>query len=126
MSVKMDFDLVGKDNITGPVEKATKSLDELQEKAEEAGKKVTKGGKEAKKDWEGVADLFGGLLPRSLTKTIRQFKSTKRSIGRLSKGFKGLKSAIASTGIGLLVVALGELVANWDKITGQRKVYSVN
>jgi len=114
----MDFDLVGKDNITGPVEKATKSLDELQEKAEEAGKKVTKGGKEAKKDWEGVADLFGGLLPRSLTKTIRQFKSTKRSIGRLSKGFKGLKSAIASTGIGLLVVALGELVANWDKITG--------
>ena len=114
----MDFDLVGKDNITGPVEKATKSLDELQEKAEEAGKKVTKGGKEAKKDWEGVADLFGGLLPRSLTKTIRQFKSTKRSIGRLSKGFKGLKSAIASTGIGLLVVALGQLVANWDKITG--------
>ena len=114
----MDFDLVGKDNITGPVEKATKSLDELQEKAEEAGKKVKKGGKEAKKDWEGVADLFSGLLPRGLTKTIRQFKSTKRSIGRLSKGFKGLKSAIASTGIGLLVVALGQLVANWDKITG--------
>ena len=114
----MNFNLVGKDNITGPVEKATKSLDELQEKAEEAGKKVKKGGKEAKKDWEGVADLFSGLLPRGLTKTIRQFKSTKRSIGRLSKGFKGLKSAIASTGIGLLVVALGQLVANWDKITG--------
>jgi hypothetical protein len=118
MSVKMDFDLVGKDNITGAVEKATESLDGLQEKAEEAGKKVGKGGKEAKKDWGGVADLFGGLLPRSLTKTVRQFKSTQRSIGRLSKGFKGLKSAIASTGIGLLVVALGELVANWDKITG--------
>ena len=118
MSKDMNFNLVGKDNITGPVEKATKSLDELQEKAEEAGKKVKKGGKEAKKDWEGVADLFSGLLPRGLTKTIRQFKSTKRSIGRLSKGFKGLKSAIASTGIGLLVVALGQLVANWDKITG--------
>ena len=114
----MDFDLVGKDNVTGAVEKATESLDGLQGKAEETGKKVGKGGREAKKDWGGVADLFGGLLPRSLTKTVRQFKSTQRSIGRLSKGFKGLKSAIASTGIGLLVVALGELVANWDKITG--------
>ena len=113
----MNFNLVGKDNVTGAVEKATESLDGLQEKAEEAGKKVGKGGKEAKKDWGGVADLFGGLLPRSLTKTIRQFKSTQRSIGRLSKGFKGLKSAIASTGIGLLVVALGQLVANWDNIT---------
>ena len=114
----MNFNLVGKDNVTGAVEKATESLDGLQEKAEETGKKVGKGGREAKKDWGGVADLFGSFLPRGLTKTIRQFKSTQRSIGRLSKGFKGLKSAIASTGIGLLVVALGELVANWDKITG--------
>jgi len=113
----MNFNLVGKDNVTGAVEKATESLDGLQGKAEETGKKVGKGGREAKKDWGGVADLFGGLLPRSLTKTIRQFKSTQRSIGRLSKGFKGLKSAIASTGIGLLVVALGQLVANWDNIT---------
>lgn len=118
MSKDMNFNLVGKDNVTGAVEKATESLDGLQGKAEEAGKKVGKGGREAKKDWGGVADLFSGLLPRGLTKTIRQFKSTQRSIGRLSKGFKGLKSAIASTGIGLLVVALGAIVGYWDEISG--------
>lgn len=118
MSKKMDFDLVGKDNVTGAVEKATESLDGLQEKAEETGKKVGKGGKKAQKDWGGVADLFSGLLPRGLTKTIRQFKSTQRSVQRLSKGFKGLKSAIAATGIGLLVVALGTIVGYWDEISG--------
>ena len=114
----MDFDLVGKDNVTGAVEKATESLDGLQGKAEETGKKVGKGGKKAQKDWGGVADLFSGLLPRGLTKTIRQFKSTQRSVQRLSKGFKGLKSAIAATGIGLLVVALGTIVGYWDEISG--------
>ncbi len=35
-----------------------------------------------------------------------------------SKGFKALKIAIASTGIGLLVVALGAIVAYWDEIVG--------
>jgi hypothetical protein len=32
-------------------------------------------------------------------------------------GFKGIKGAIAATGIGLLVVALGTLVAYWDDIS---------
>jgi hypothetical protein len=33
------------------------------------------------------------------------------------EGFKGIKGAIAATGIGLLVVALGTLVAYWDDIS---------
>lgn len=32
------------------------------------------------------------------------------------KGLQGIKAAIASTGIGLLIVALGELIANWDSV----------
>ena len=39
-----------------------------------------------------------------------------KGIGGLSKSFKGLKGAIAATGIGLLVVALGTIVAYWDDI----------
>ena len=78
----MDFDLVGKDNVTGAVEKATESLDGLQEKAEETGKKVGKGGKKAQKDWGGVADLFSGLLPRGLTKQYG-------NLNRLSDRFNG-------------------------------------
>ena len=34
-----------------------------------------------------------------------------------TKGLKGIKAAIAGTGIGLLVTALGLLVQNWDKVT---------
>ena len=39
-----------------------------------------------------------------------------KGIGGLSKSFKGLKGAIAATGIGLIVVALGTIVAYWDDI----------
>jgi hypothetical protein len=38
------------------------------------------------------------------------------SVNTTSKAFKGLKAAIAATGIGLLVVGLGALIANFDKI----------
>lgn len=33
------------------------------------------------------------------------------------KGLSGIKAAIASTGIGLLIVAVGELAANWDAVS---------
>ncbi len=48
--------------------------------------------------------------------TARSFKLMGISVETTSLSFKALKGAIAATGIGLLVVALGELVANFDKI----------
>jgi len=113
----MNFNLIGVDKVTPAAEKATKSLDNLSQKADRAGKRVGNTGRTATKDWAGLGDLFQGVLPRGLTRTLRQFKSTQRSVSRLSKGFKGLKSAIASTGIGLLVVALGAIVGYWDDIS---------
>jgi len=71
----------------------------------------------SKKDWGGVTDLFSSVLPRGLQRTVRQFKSTNRSVGRLSKSFKALKAAWASIGIGLIIIALEQIVENWDKIT---------
>ena len=73
--------------------------------------------RETKKDWGGVTDLFSSVLPRGLQRTVRQFKSTTRSVGRLSKSFKVLKAAWASIGIGLIIIALEQIVENWDKIT---------
>ena len=73
--------------------------------------------RETKKDWGGVTDLFSSVLPRGLQRTVRQFKSTNRSVGRLSKSFKVLKAAWASIGIGLIIIALEQIVENWDKIT---------
>ena len=110
MSSTQTFIMKGKDKVTPAAESAAKAI----EKVGESSKKVTK---ETKKDWGGVGDLLGGLLPRNLQRTMRAFKSTGRQVGRLSKSFKVLKGAIIATGIGALVVLLGELIANWDKIT---------
>ena len=60
-----------------------------------------------------ISPELGGL-----GKTINQMipiiqKTTKVA----TTGLKGIKKAIVSTGIGALVVALGILIANWDKLS---------
>ena len=92
------------------IEETGKAVEELRERSRGA----TKG---TKKDWGGIADLFSSVLPRGLSRTLRSFKSTTRQVSRLSRTFKVLKGAIVSTGIGVLIIALGEVIANWDKIT---------
>lgn len=110
MATTVNVNIKATNKVTRPVRKAGREIKQL-------GKTAKQAGKDAKSDWGGVGDLFSGLLPRGLQSTIRGFKSTQRQIGRLSKGFKVLKGAIAATGLGLLVVALGEIVANWDSIS---------
>ena len=111
MANDVNINIVSKDKASGPIRKAGRSVKQL-------GKDAAKAGKQAKQDWGGLGDLFTGLLPRGLQSTLRGFKGAQRQIGRLSKSFKVLKGAIAATGLGLLVVALGEIVQNWDKISG--------
>tara|TARA_R110000751_G_scaffold276486_4_gene377355 strand:+ start:788 stop:2647 length:1860 start_codon:yes stop_codon:yes gene_type:complete len=118
MSSDLNVNMIGKDMVTPAAEKATESLEKVSEAATKSGKKTSKAARGAQKDWGGLSNLFGSLLPRGLQRTVRQFQSTTRQVGRLSKGFKVLKGAIAATGIGLLIIALGEIVANWDKISG--------
>jgi len=110
MANDVNINIVSKDKASGPIRKAGREVKRL-------GKTASKAGQDAKKDWGGLGDLFSGLLPRGLQSTLRGFKGAQRQIGRLSKSFKVLKSSIAATGLGLLVIALGEIVANWDSIT---------
>jgi hypothetical protein len=84
------------------------------EAVENSGRRAAR---ETKKDWGGVSDLFSTLLPRGLQRTVRQFKSTTRSVGRLSKSFKVLKAAWAAVGIGAIIIGLELLIENWDKVT---------
>ena len=60
-------------------EETNKALNSIEDNA----KRIRKGGK---KDWGGFVDIFSNLLPRGMQRTIRGFKSTTRSVGRLSKG----------------------------------------
>ena len=103
-------------NIVVDNAQAIPAIDETGKAVEDLKNKSRGATKETKKDWGGVADLFSSVLPRGLSRSLRSFKSTGRQVQRLSRTFKGLKGAIASTGIGLLVIALGELVANWEAI----------
>ena len=98
------------DKASAPIERATKSTRNLGR----ASREVTK---ESKKDWGGLADLFGGVLPRNLQSLQRGFKGTQRQVGRLSKSFKILKTAWASVGIGLAIIAIEQLINNWDTLT---------
>lgn len=56
-----------------------------------------------------------------LTKTLPALSANFRMVTTSVKGFvaglSGVKKALLATGLGALVVVIGELVANWDKIT---------
>lgn len=104
-------------NIVVDNAQAIPAIDETGRAVENLRKTSRGASKDTGKDWGGIADLFSSVLPRGLSKSLRSFKSTGRQVGRLSMSFKVLKGAIASTGIGLLVIALGELAANWDAVS---------
>ena len=66
-----------------------------------------------------------GKLMRTAAQLIPLIKAASKAA---TTGLKGIKAGLASTGIGLLVVALGEIVAHWeqisnwiDKILGKQK-----
>lgn len=105
------------DRASAPIERATESTRRLGR----ATRDVTS---QSKKDWSGLGDLFGRVLPRNLQQITRGFKGTQRQVGRLSKSFKVLKTAWASIGIGLVIIALEAIVENWDKISESLGLYN--
>ena len=83
-----------------------------------------KSAKKPAKDWGGVLELFTGALPRGFQKfIIRQFKSVRRSVGRLSKSFKLLKISIAALGLPALILAIEALASNWQSVTDFFRIY---
>ncbi len=105
---KIQIVVEAEDKATAPISRATEATKRLGEQS----RKITK---ESKKDWGGLGDLFSQVLPRSLQKLSRGFKGTQRQVGRLAKGFKALKSAWAAMGIGVVILALEEVISNWSK-----------
>lgn len=60
-----------------------------------------------------ISPELGGL-GRTINQMIPIIQKTTKVA---TTGLKGIKKAIVSTGIGALVVALGLLIANWDKLS---------
>ena len=123
--------------VTVQTDKAVQNLDNLKksaDKAEGSVKKVSKAGKDVDKAiptvkglgdaWEQVFDNVTealGPTGASLKKVFTAVKTAIPTVKALNKtaitGLKGIKAAIASTGIGILILALGEVAAHWEDIT---------
>ena len=82
--------------------------------AEYDGTEVTEGVEKNKKDVDGMADATSGLtaqLDKMTGGAVSGFKSMAGGLRTAVKGMKSLKVAMAATGIGLLVVAVGSLIS---------------
>ena len=116
---------------------AVKNLDKLKKSADKAAGSVKKVGKEGKdvdkaipgvkdldKAWEQFFNNLNGALGPTGASLKKIFAAVKAAIPTVKKlnstaitGLKGIKGAIAATGIGVLIVALGEIIAHWQDIT---------
>ena len=98
-------------------EEAVSQLEAFAEELNKTEKKITTSAKKSTDGYKELGNVFTKLLPRSMQGLIRNFTQTKRSIDRASKSVKLFSKAWIATGFGALVVVLGELIANWDKIS---------
>lgn len=122
--------------VTVQTDKAVENLDDLKKSADKAAnsvEKVSDAGKDVDKAiptvnglgdaWEQVFDNVTealGPTGASLKKIFASVKAAIPTIKTLNStaltGLRGIKAAIASTGIGILILALGEIVAHWEDI----------
>jgi hypothetical protein len=82
---------------------AVKDIENVKESVKDVSKETEKGTASFSAFGDAADAVSGGM--------ISGFRSAKAAIGGLSKGFKGLRGVIISTGIGALVVLLGSLAA---------------
>lgn len=122
--------------LTLQTDKAVENLNDLKKSADKAAnsvEKVSKAGKDVDKAiptvnglgdaWEQVFDNVTealGPTGASLKKIFTSVKAAIPTIKTLNStaitGLRGIKAAIASTGIGVLILAIGELAANWENL----------
>lgn len=137
--------------VTVQTDKAVENLDDLKKSADKAAnsvEKVSDAGKDVDKSvsvakdvgeaWEQVFDNVTealGPTGESLRKVFTSVKAAIPIVKTLNKeavtGLSKIKWAIAATGIGVLVLAVGELAAHWEDIAkwtgvGQRSQTAYN
>ena len=117
----------GLDNLGKAAKKAAKEIDNLNKTVDKTTEAVDKA-KSASQAWgQAFTDVMlnaAGSIDvaspgfRELVRQVRGAIPVVKSLNLTAvKGLKGVKAAIASTGIGLLIIAVGELAANWSKVS---------
>lgn len=93
---------------------AEKNIERLNKKVKDTGKTARKTGKEI-----SAAMQIGNEAARGLDRYTGGLASKLVAVGKAAKlSGKAMKTALISTGIGALVVALGLVVQYWDDIVG--------
>lgn len=121
----------GLDDLGKAAKKAAKEIDSLNKAVDKTTEAVDKA-KAASQAWgNAFSDVMlnaAGSIDvaspgfRELVGQVRGAIPIVKSLNlTATTGLKGVKAAIASTGIGLLIIAVGELAANWSKVTGAVK-----
>ena len=123
----------GLDDLGKAAKKAAKEIDNLNKTVDKTTEAVDKA-KAASQAWGAAfsdvmlnaASSLDVASPgfRELVSQVRGAIPIVKSLNLTAvKGLKGVKAAIASTGIGLLIIAVGELAANWSKVTDAVKSF---
>ena len=121
----------GLDDLGKAAKKAAKEIDNLNKTVDKTTEAVDKA-KAASQAWGAAfsdvmlnaASSLDVASPgfRELVSQVRGAIPIVKSLNlTATTGLKGIKAAIASTGIGLLIIAVGELAANWSKVTSAVK-----
>lgn len=93
---------------------AQKNVDDLNKKVKDTGRSARKAGKDLSAGMQ-----IGNEAVRGLDKYTGGLASKLLAVGKAAKlSGKAMKTALISTGIGALVVALGLVVQYWDDIVG--------
>ena len=117
----------GLDSLGKAAKKAAKEIDNLNKTVDKTTEAVDKA-KAASQAWGAAfsdvmlnaASSLDVASPgfKELVRQVRGAIPIVKSLNLTAvKGLKGIKAAIASTGIGLLIIAVGELAANWSKVS---------
>ena len=123
----------GLDDLGKAAKKAAKEIDSLNKAVDKTTEAVDKA-KAASQAWGNAfsdvmlnaASSLDVASPgfRELVSQVRGAIPIVKSLNlTATTGLKGVKAAIASTGIGLLIIAVGELAANWSKVTDAVKSF---
>lgn len=121
----------GLDELGKAAKKAAKEIDNLNKTVDKTTEAVDKA-KAASQAWgQAFSDVMLNAASsldvaspgfKELVSQVRGAIPIVKSLNLTAvKGLKGVKAAIASTGIGLLIIAVGELAANWSKVTSAVK-----
>ncbi len=101
-------------NLEANTKEAVRQVDKVNEKVKEVSKNAKKAGDDLT---EGM--VIGNAAIKQVDKVTGGLASKLVAVGKAAKlSGKAMKTALISTGIGALVVALGLVVQYWDDIVG--------